>query len=96
MALLKNPVLWCRASAFLAHEYARFDKTDLESISASILKVYNRLGEQTRLAANDVPALLERAKNLKSAAQIIEKWVRSVVTSFFLTRLGRTFRLPDG
>jgi hypothetical protein len=70
---IKNPSLWCRAAANFAHEYSRFDKTELEEFGNAILKVYQGLGDQIRAVMNDVPALLERAKNLESASEIIER-----------------------
>jgi hypothetical protein len=70
---IKNPALWCRASANFALECSRFDKTDLESYAASIMKVYDRMDDQAKALLNDVPVLLERARNIQSASDIIEK-----------------------
>jgi hypothetical protein len=71
--VLKSPVLWCRAAANFSLEYARFDKSELEVLLGTIAKVYDRLRDQTKAVTNDVPILLERARNLQSASEIIEK-----------------------
>jgi hypothetical protein len=70
---IKDPVLWCRAAANFALEYARFDKSELEAFSSSIVKIYNRLPNQTRMTMSDVPTLLERAKGIQTVSDILER-----------------------
>jgi hypothetical protein len=69
----KDPVLWCRASAHYVYECARYDKSELAESTAAIMKVYSGLNDRTKLLLNDVPAMLDRATKVQSAAEVIEK-----------------------
>jgi len=68
---LRDAHLWCRACAHFAYECARYNKRDLANITATIMKVYNRLGDQSKIGLNDVPAILARAEKLQSASEIL-------------------------
>jgi hypothetical protein len=37
------------------------------------MKVYDRMDDQAKALLNDVPVLLERARNIQSASDIVEK-----------------------
>jgi hypothetical protein len=68
----KSRLLWCRAAANYALEYARYDNSDLPETVALIEKVFDDLDDKTKSLASDVPAVLERAKMIRSASEIIE------------------------
>jgi tetratricopeptide (TPR) repeat protein len=68
----KSRLLWCRAAANYALEYARYDNSDLPETVALIEKVFDDLDDKTKSMASDVPAVLERAKKIRSASEIIE------------------------
>lgn len=69
---LKDPILWCRAAAFFLYECSRFDKSETEMIASKIMKVYDSFSVPTKLAANDIPALIERARTNPSVAEMLE------------------------
>ncbi|WP_420971607.1 hypothetical protein [Bradyrhizobium sp. B120] len=70
---LKNPILWCRAAAFFLHECARFDKSEIEEMAGKVMRVYDRLNPTVKLSANDIPALIDRAKRTSSVSEMLEK-----------------------
>jgi hypothetical protein len=69
----RNRLLWCRAAAHFAFEYARYDKTDLNEFVKLIDTTYSGLDQKTKLLSSDVPALLSRAQKLQSASDILER-----------------------
>jgi tetratricopeptide (TPR) repeat protein len=68
----KSRLLWCRAAANYAAEYARYENSDLPESAALIEKVFDGLDDRTKSSASDVPAILARAKKIRSASEIIE------------------------
>jgi tetratricopeptide (TPR) repeat protein len=68
----RSRLLWCRAAANYAAECARYDNSDLPENAALIEKIFDGLDDRTKSLANDVPAILHRAKKMRSASEIIE------------------------
>lgn len=68
----KSRLLWCRAAAHYALEYARYDNSGLTDSAALVEKVFAGLDEKTRSLSRDVPAILERAKKIRGASQLVD------------------------
>jgi tetratricopeptide (TPR) repeat protein len=68
----KSRLLWCRAAANYAAECARYDNSELSETAALIVKIFGGLDDKTKSLASDIPAILDRAKNVRSASEIIE------------------------
>jgi len=68
----KSRLLWCRAAANYALEYARYDNAICPKPSHPSRKSSMTLDDKTKSLASDVPAVLERAKKIRSASKIIE------------------------
>lgn len=70
---LRDPVLWCRAASFFLYEFARFDKSDLDETAGLIMKVYDRLSPPIKASADDIPALIQRARDVPNVSEMLEK-----------------------
>lgn len=70
---LKNRILWSRAAAFFLFEASRYDKSELDKRAASVMKVYDSLSPFQKATADDIPALLQRARDVPNAAEMLEK-----------------------
>jgi Tfp pilus assembly protein PilF len=77
----KSRLLWCKAAAHFALEYARYDKTDLLETVKLIETTFAGLDQKTKLLSSDVPALLSRAQKLQSASDILRS-METVRTKF--------------